>query len=236
MELVVYKEINSHASIDQLPMQRSWMDDTFDRHAYQCFPISMANRLGYGISFDADVSFVWDGTYSSEDKHIRILKGGEFVSTRRANGTVSFDTGIYFSPEKNISLLTMPPPNMFTEGYQCMSTVISTTALIGSIPIALMVNKPNEEIFISAGTIVASLLPISLSDINNTNITVKNGSPDFMKDKNWNNLIRERGEVSQELNSKGEWTHFYRNAVDHKGNKYGEHEAKKIVMRIKYED
>lgn len=236
MELLAYKDINSHASIDQLPMQRSWMDDTFDRHAYQCFPVSMANRLGYGISFDVDISFIWDGIYSSEDKHIRILRGAEFVSTRRANGTVSFDTGIYFSPEKNISLLTMQPPNIFSDGYQCMSTVVSTTALIGSIPIAIMVNKPNQEITIKAGTIVASLLPISLSEINDTTLMVKKGSPDFMRNPKWNTLIRERGEVSQELNSKGEWTHFYRNAVDHKGEKYGEHEAKKIIMKVLNED
>jgi hypothetical protein len=113
-----------------------------------------------------------------------------------------------------------------------MSTVVSTTALIGSIPIAIMVNKPNQEITIKAGTIVASLLPVSLSEINNTTLIVKKGSPEFMKNTKWNTLIRERGDVSQELNSKGEWTHFYRNAVDHKGEKYGEHEAKKIIMKV----
>lgn len=236
MDLIAYKDTNSHAVIDQLPIQRPWMDDTFDRHAYQCFPLSLANRLGYGISFDVDVSFIWDGVYSSEDKHVRILRGGDFVSSRRSNGTVSFDTGIYFSPDKNISLLTMPPPNLFSDGYQCMSTVVSSTALIGSIPIALMVNKPNEEIFIKAGTIVASILPVFLNKINDISLTVKSGTPDFMKDSEWNSLIRERGDVSQELNSRGEWTHFYRNAVDHRGEKYGEHEVKKIIMRVINED
>jgi hypothetical protein len=236
VDLVAYKDKNSHALIDQLPMQRSWMEDTFDRHAYQCFPVSMANRLGYGIAFDVDISFIWDGTYSSEDKHVRVLRGGDFVSSRRANGTVSFDTGIYFSPYKNISLLTMPPPNIFSDGYQCMSTIVSSTALVGSLPIALMINKPNEEILIKAGTIVASVMPVFLNKINDMTLTVKNGLPDFMRDEEWNNLIRERGDVSQQLNSKGEWTHFYRNAIDHRGDKYGEHEVKKIVMKVVNED
>jgi hypothetical protein len=236
VDLLAYKDEDSHTLIDQLPMQRAWMDRTFDRHAYQCFPLSMANRLGYGLSFDVDISFVWDATYSSEDKHIEILKGGDFVSTRRANGTVSIDTGIYFSPDKNISLLTMPPPNIFPDGYQCISTIISSTALIGPLSMALMVNKPNEEIFISAGTIVASIMPVFLNQINDTTLTVKRGAPDFTKDPEWNILIRERGDVSQELNSKGEWTHFYRNAIDHRGEKYGEHEVKKILMRVINED
>jgi hypothetical protein len=99
-----------------------------------------------------------------------------------------------------------------------------------------MINKPNEEILIKAGTIVASVMPVFLNKINDMTLTVKNGLPDFMRDEEWNNLIRERGDVSQQLNSKGEWTHFYRNAIDHRGDKYGEHEVKKIVMKVVNED
>jgi hypothetical protein len=57
-----------------------------------------------------------------------------------------------------------------------------------------------------------------------------------MSDEKWNDRIRERGEVSQKLNSKGQWTHFYRNAVDHNGDSYGEHEAKKILIKVKNEN
>lgn len=231
-ELIVYKLPDSAANINQLPMQRDWMDETFDRHAYNCFPVSLANRLGWGISFNEDVSFVWDGVTSSEDKHIKILEGGDFVSTRRANRTVSFDTGLYFSPHTNISLLTMPPPNMFLDGIQCISTIVSSSALIGPLPIALMVTKANSIIKIPAGTIVASVLPISLSEMNQTTLNIINKAPGFMSDPSWNRMVAARGIASQELNSKGEWTHFYRDAVDHEGNPYGEHEVKRIIMRV----
>lgn len=231
-ELVAYKLPDSVANIDQLPMQRDWMDRTFDRHSYNCFPMSLANRLGWGISFNEDISFVWDGIESSEDKHIEIVKGGDFVSTRRANRTVSLDTGIYFSPHTNVSLLTMPPPNIFLDGVQCISTIVSSSALIGPLPIALMVTKTNSVITIPAGTIVASVLPISLTEMNETTLNVINKAPGFMSDPNWNRMVAARGVASQELNSKGEWTHFYRDAVDHQGNSYGEHEVKRIIMRV----
>lgn len=231
-ELVAYKLPDSSANIDQLPMQRDWMDATFDRHAYNCFPMALANRLGWGISFNEDISFIWDGIISSEDKHIEIIKGGEFVSTRRANSTVSLDTGIYFSPHKNISLFTTPPPNIFLDGVQCISTIISSSALIGPLPIALMVTRPNCIIEIPAGTIVASILPISLNEINETSLNIINKAPNFMSDPEWNRMVSARGVASQELNSQGKWTHFYRDAVDHEGRPYGEHEAKKITMRV----
>jgi len=236
VNISVYREPNSPTQLDQLPMTRDWMDLTFDRHAYQCFPVSMANRAGLGISFKEDVSFVWDGINTSSDHHIRIIKGENFAHSKRGNRTVSFDTGLYFSPESNLSLMTMTPPNIFLDGIQCISTIVSTSALVGTFPIALMVTKPNVEIIIPAGTIIASILPISLSELNNIEIDIISKRPDFMSDANWNNRMRERGEASQKLNSKGEWTHFYRNAVDHNGEPYGEHEAKRIIMKVNDED
>jgi hypothetical protein len=236
MNINVYTEPNSPAQLDQLPMTRDWMELTFDRHAYQCFPVSMANRAGLGISFKEDVSFIWDGINSSSDHHIRITRGENFAHSKRGNRTVSFETGLYFSPENNISLMTMPPPNIFLDGIQCISTIISTSALVGNLPIALMVTKPNVEIIIPAGTIIASVLPISISELNNIEINIISNRPNFMSDEKWNDRIRERGEVSQKLNSKGQWTHFYRNAVDHNGDSYGEHEAKKILIKVKNEN
>lgn len=236
MDIDVYRYPDSHSIIDQMPIHRDWMDQTFDRHAYQCFPVSMANRLGWGISFDEEISFIWDGVNSSEDGHIEILKGGDFVSTRRANRTVSFETGLQFSPENNISLLTMPPPNVFFEGFQCMSTIISTSALIGPLPIALMVTEANKEITIPKNTVIATVLPVLLSNFNNMELNIKSGIPDFMEDPKWLKNIEERSKVSQQMNSTGNWTHFYRDAVDHKGDPMGMHEVKKIVMKVNYED
>lgn len=236
MEIIAYKDKNIPSIIEQTGLHRDWMDETFDRHAYHCFPVSLANRIGWSISFEEDISFIWDGITSSQDGHINILRGGDYVSTRRANNTVSFETGITFSPDKNISLLTIPPPNIFIDGVQCMSTIISTSAIIGPVPIALMVTRPNVEITIPSGTPVATLLPVSLKDMNSTVLKIKNKNPEFMGSPEWNRMIRRRSEVSQEKNSRGEWTNFYRDAVDADGNKLGEHEVKKIVMRVEYED
>lgn len=232
MNIEVFKEPGAFATLDQLPMSREWMEITFDRHAYQCFPVSMANRAGLGISFNKDLSFVWDGVNTSSDHHINIIDGNEFAHSKRGNRTVSLETGLYISPEKNISIMTMPPPNIFLDGVQCISTIVSTSALVGSLPIALMVTKPNEKIIIPAGTIVASILPISLTELNNTEVSIVSGRPERMSDPEWNDRMRKRGEESQRLNSSGEWTHFYRNAVDHNGDRFGEHEAKKIVIRV----
>lgn len=221
------------AQIDQLPMHRDWMDLTFDRHAYQCFPISLSNRLGWGISYPEDITFIWDGINDSTGDHVKVLSGSKYVHPYRGNRTLSFYTDLTFvgKNNENITLMTMPVPNQFIRGAQCMTTLISSSVLASDLPIAWMITEPNIEITIPANTPVAAVLPISLSDIQSYELEVRNGRPDY-EDNGWNERMRERGEASQEKNSKGEWTHFYRDAVDHKGNSIGYHEAKKIIMKV----
>lgn len=225
--------------IDQIALQRDWMDITFDRHAYQCFPVSLSNRLGWGISYPEDISFIWDGINDSDPNagHVKILSGEKYVHDGRANRTISFFTGITFHCEENksLSLLTMPVPNQFIRGAQCMTTIISPSALEGEIPIAWMITEPHLEITIPANTPVAAILPISLSSIQDHELIVKSGKPPYQNDS-WFEKMRGRGEKSQELNQSGLWTHFYRDAINHLGETVGSHESKKIVMRVKNED
>lgn len=223
----------NYGLIDQLPMHRDWMDITFDRHAYQCFPVSLSNRLGWGISYPEDITFIWDGINDSTGDHVKILSGSQYTHPNRGNRTISFYTDLTFVGENqtNITLLTMPVPNQFIRGAQCMTTLLSTSVLASDLPIAWMITEPNIEITIPANTPIAAIIPISLSDIQSYELEVRNGRPEYEDDK-WNNKMRKRGEASQEKNSKGEWTHFYRDAVDHNGDSMGYHESKKIIMKV----
>lgn len=234
-EISAYRLSEDSANIDQIALHRDWMDLTFDRHAYQCFPISLANRLGWGISFPEDISFIWDGINDSTSEHIKVLSGHKYVHTGRGNRAISFNTGIYFESPKNVSLLTMPVPNQFIEGTQCFTTLISTSVLQSDFPIAWIVNKANEVITIPANTPIAAVMPISLKETQSYKLTVKRTAPSLWRDPEWNKRMQGRSAASQSMNSVGDWTHFYRDAVDHEGVKIGEHEAKKIILEVSEE-
>jgi hypothetical protein len=233
------KKVFAHTSgqagiVEQLPMHRDWMDITFDKHAYQCFPVSLSNRLGWGISFPEDIVFIWDGINDSTPDHVKIISGEKYAMSRRGNRTISFNTDIIFVGEnnENITLLTMPVPNQFIRGAQCMTTLISTSVLTNELPIAWMITEPNIEITIPANTPIAAILPISLSEIQGHELEIKNSRPEY-ETQEWHHNMIGRAEAAQAMNSKGEWTHFYRDAVDHKGCPAGHHDAKKILMRVK---
>lgn len=227
-KIKVSKIFQDYSEIDQLDMKREWMENTAQRHAYHCFPISLANRLGWAVSFPEDISFIWDGSSDYDAHHVKILKGHRFASPNRANHTVSFESGLRFESEDNLTLMTMPVPNQFIRGAQCFTTLLSTSVLPGSVPIAWMITEPNLEITIPAGTPVAAIVPMSLTDIQDYELVISK----YEQNREFENYMKERGAEAEKKNSVGDWSHFYRDAVDHTGKTFGKHESKKIVMKV----
>jgi len=223
-----YKIRHNPANISSLPVKREWMDETWEAHAYKCFPVTLTNSFGWGLSFPEDITFIWDGISDSSDSHVKILSGNQYVYTNRANATISFNTGWNFKTKENISLLQMPVPNQFIEGAIPFTTIISTSFFRGEFPCAWRVIVPNKEITIKANTPVISIIPVSLGEINNSEINLKQSSAapeNYFLDKNY--VIE-----MENLNQEGKWSNFYRDARDHLGNQLGQHETKSIKLKV----
>lgn len=225
-KILAYKSENS-CNIEQLNIKRDWMENTYDRHAYNCFPLNLTNSLGWGISFPEDISFIWDGISDSNHNHVKILSGEKWCHPFRSNATISFKTGLTFKTEKNITTLVMPVPNQFIDGVQCFTSLISTSFFFGEMQVAWRITKPNVPITIQANTPVCSIIPISLSELNNSELILR--KIETMPKLNFDG--EEYAIQSQKISASGSWSHFYRNATDHNGNKIGEHELKTLRLK-----
>ena len=226
----VYKSREDLANIETLSIKREWMDQTYEGHAYHCFPVSLENQLGWSISFPEDITFIWDGISDSSPDHVKILSGEKYAYSGRANGTISFNTGLMFNTKENITLLSMPVPNLFIDGATAFTTLVNTSFFSGELPCALMITKPNEIITIKAETPIIAIIPINLSLLQNSEINVKNykNLPQDLTSVN----SQEYSQAVYAENRKGKWTDFYRNATDHKGNKVGNHQVKIIKLIV----
>ena len=217
-------------SIEPLSVVRKWMDDTPEKHAYHCFPVTLANTVGWAISAKSDIKFIWDGINDTSSDHVKILEGEHIAYTGRAQSTVSFITGLIINTEKDLSFLTVNPQNYFYEDFEVMSSVISTSFYPHPIPIAIKVKTPNKEITIKAGEPIAALIPISLGALKDTVINVD----DYVQDPAKAEAARVYGEAAQKVNSSGQWTDWYRDAINEKGESVGEHEVKALKLKTVY--
>lgn len=216
--------------IEQTLVQRDWMDATADRHAYKCFPVSLANSIGWSISFLDDIEFVWDGILDTTPDHVKVIRSGPNVcDTNRGNGTISFNSEIMFKTNENMSIVSIVPPNYFIDGAVPFTSIISTSFFPHGYPVAWRITKPNQNIIIPAGTPVATLIPISLGGLSQIELNL------YEKEDNPNDGIRdtEKLKVVREMAQNGKpFSNFYRDAVDHKGNSVGNHELKSLKMIV----
>ncbi len=224
----VMKARDDTANIEPLVATRQWMDETAERHAYMCFPLSISNRLGWGISFPEDISFIWDGITDTTSDHVKVLKGHRYVSTGRGNATISFSTGLIFKTDENTTTLAMPVPNLFVRGAQAYTTLISTSFYMPELPLAWRMTEPNVEITIPAGQPVAAVLPISLTKLQEDyTLELLDTKPD---EAYWAE-IKKYGNAAQAKNEVGDWSKMYRDAVDYNGEKAGTHEVKSLKLK-----
>lgn len=226
-KITVFQPHAGSVAIEPLPTARKWMDDSWERHAYHCFPLTLTNGLGWGISFPEDITFIWDGITDTTDTHVKILKGEEYCYTGRGNATISFKTGSMFRTDEDTTMLVMPVPNLFNPHAQCFTTLISTSFYKPELPIAWIVTTPNVEITIPAGTPIATVVPLSLKTINSYELEIKE---EHLSQTEYDEM-RAYGDAAQEKNAVGLWSKMYRNAVNSIGQKTGKHEIKAFRLK-----
>lgn len=214
--------------IQPMSIKRDWMNETSENHAYRCFPVTQANVIGWSLSCKQDIIFEWDGINDETDKHVKILNPKSSYSGR-GQSTISLDTSLVFRTDVDVSILTINPVNYFNDDFETMSNLISTSFYENPLPLALKAKKPNVQTVIKAGTPVATIIPISLTNLNNTTINIikYNDSKKIRQQAN-----ESYGKAAQAINSLGQWTDWYRNAVDENGNSVGSHEIKTLKLGV----
>ena len=213
--------------IRQLKPQRSWMNP----ETYSCYPIVSANSFGYGLYYDEDISFCWSGKPHEPAKEI--TKTG-MVWEGRGEGTVSLVTNLIFETDIDVSLLTMEVPNNLSDkrkDYDVVTTLLTSSFFRAPFPLVLKLY--DTKIYtIPAGTDVACVLPINVSDINNSVINIKDKS---LVGDDYHAQISYVSEIKK-LNAEGIKPKFYKAGTDAFGNKIGQHQVDKFNLHVRGQD
>jgi hypothetical protein len=109
-----------------------------------------------------------------------------------------------------------------------MSSLVSTSFLDSDFPLAIKCMTPDKEITIKANTPIATIIPISITSLKDESVEILN----FQHTEERNMKMKAYGEAAQEINKLGEWTDWYRNAVNERGESIGSHEVKNLKLSV----
>ena len=227
-EIYVEKMHGSIFEIAPMSVKRIWMDKTSEKHAYRCFPVTQANLIGWSLSCIKDIIFTWDGINDQTPDHVKIASpDGSYAG--RGQSSISLNTGLVFRTSEDVSIWTINPVNYFSEDFETMSNLISTSFYDNPLPLAIKAKKANIKITISAGTPIATIIPISLTNLNNTSINII----EYSDPQNLRNQAKMNyGDAAQKINSSGQFTNWYRDAINEKNESLGSHEVKTLRLYV----
>lgn len=211
--------------IEPLSTKRDFFDKSSHKSAYKCLPISSANLVGWGISFSEDISFIWDGEDKNFQEHVKIIFGSQYIDVAD-NGTISFNTKFSLKTEDQVSIFITPVPNQFSDSWSVISATLSTSFYHDAIRFGVKILKPNELITIPANTPVASILPISFTELNDSVINIFDWS-----ERDFSVYNENYAKAMEDSRYAPELAGFYRNAWNHKKEKIGEHEVKYLNLK-----
>jgi len=110
--------------------RRAWMDESPDRFAYRCLPLTMANSTGWDILCPFDIDAEWNGGPLAEDLKLSSPDPSAYVagfaSSHFASGIVTFHTGYLFRTPPGWAVWCMGSPNDVKDGVAPLSGLVET--------------------------------------------------------------------------------------------------------------
>ena len=118
-------------------------------------------------------------------------------------------------------------PFTFIDGFQAFSSILTTSFYTGAFHAVGKVTRANEIITIKAGTPVVSVIPISLSSLQGTTVTIKKSQySDIKHGEDYVNALTAYGDQHKRP------AMWFQKEVDHNDIKIGSHEVSNIKLFV----
>jgi hypothetical protein len=205
--------------IKQSRIKRDWMDNTYNKHAYQCLPMTVANVSGWELILQQDVVVQWDGTNNPPE----VLEG-EILNSRAVVipsiiGIMSFATGWAFGTEDGYSTFISGSPNYFVDGAVPLSATIPSFWWPDEFNMNWKITKINEPIVFEKGMPFMYFTIVQNNLLESVQFKVENlwDKPDLM-DKRMS-----YGEAKMKKNQEEPWTWMkgIKTGLNEKGERIG---------------
>jgi hypothetical protein len=110
------------------PITREWMDNTQQRYAYRCLPLTLANQAGWLICNPSSFCVRWNGGPGVEDTTVVFdgVKPDERISSLFGHGTITFNFPYLMRTPPEINLWVKGPTNWPKDGVQTVEGIVET--------------------------------------------------------------------------------------------------------------
>lgn len=108
--------------------ERDWMDQTPDRFAYRCTPLSIANASGWEIINPVGLTVTWNGSPGLDAIAVRADDGSvpAYASSHFGSGILTFQAGYLFRTDPDWVIWCRGAPNRMKAGIVPLDGIVET--------------------------------------------------------------------------------------------------------------
>ena len=219
-KLFLKKTHQTSPAINQSRFNRDWMDDTYNKHAYQCLPMTVANVYGWEIVMEEDLVVQWDGRNTPP-----VILSGETTSSGRVQaissiiGMISINMGWVINTEDGYNTWVTGSPNYFVDGATPLTATLPSYWWPDESQMNWKITKIGEPVTFAAGTPFCFFNIYDNSILENTEVVTSN----LWDDKELMESRVRYGELKTKnrYENPWTWTKGIRTGIDADDNKIG---------------
>lgn len=131
MKIIAYQIHENPMDLRPGDKIRQWMEESPNKYAYRCLPLSIGNSTGYDVFMKSDVMISWNGGAAQADIQINYEDSsfGEFASSSFGMGIITFHPGWFIKTSPEWDMLFTGPINESHPGAFPLSGVVETAWL-----------------------------------------------------------------------------------------------------------
>ena len=131
--------------------RRAWMDETPQRFAYRCLPLTMANTTGWDILCPFKLNIEWNGGHAKEDLKVsspyQKANVADFATSHFGSGIITIHTKYLFRTAPGWAIWAMGPPNMPKDGIAPLTGLVETDWLPFPFTMNWKMTRPGSVTF-----------------------------------------------------------------------------------------
>jgi hypothetical protein len=205
--------------IRQSRLRRDWMDDTYNKHAYRCLPLSHANVNGWEVVLQQDVKVIWAGGNSVP----QIIEGEVYKDRTIANcnkiGMIDFHIGWAFRTDPGYYTYISGPPNYFIDGAVPLTANIPSDWWPDEVQAGWKITKVNEPVTFPAGMpfLFFMIFPSNLMEQTILSVEYLWDKPELMNER----MAYSNAKMTKLQEEPWTWMNGIRTGLNEKGERIG---------------
>jgi hypothetical protein len=161
-EFIAYQLRPAHGlRIVPAPRERSWMDETFERFAYRCLPMLVANQAGWMVLNSHAFVATWNGGPLAQDLEIQFTgpPSESHILSHFGYGMVTWKLPFLFRTPPGFNLLARGPANHPKHGACPLEGLIEADWAVAPFTMNWRLTKGGESVTFLDGEPICMLVP-----------------------------------------------------------------------------